>query len=423
MYPRPQRILGLRRRQLFTIYVLLGSVAIVLAVTFFTLRLSRRVEDQARLSTQLLSNLASRTLASRPDGGIAEIMRVVNEIEVPFIVTDNAGRPVLWNAPVIGIPMRGSLTELEAIDPAHPTSPDVRRILALVRRYDKDHEPFAVFDASGTRRIGSLHYGSSALSRRVRWLPYLELLLLAAFFLLIVWGLTLKKEGEQQRLFAGMAKETAHQLGTPITAILGWLAILRERHGAEDDALLELGKDVARLGKVSERFSQIGSPPRLAEGDLTEVVRSSLAYFERRLPQLGGRVDLRLEGAIRNRCRFNRDLMEWVIENLVKNGIDALKEGKGTISVRLEDGPGPGVTLRVSDTGCGIPPGLRNKIFEAGFSTKQRGWGMGLALVRRIVTQYHGGRVAVAETGPNGTTFVVTLPGEETGRAVPHPVD
>jgi signal transduction histidine kinase len=419
--PRRERFLGLRRRQLFTIYVLAGSLGIVLAVTFFTLQLSRQVENQARLATRLLSSLASRTLAGRGDSGFDEIMHVVNEIEVPFIVTDNAGRPVLWNAPVIGIPMPDSLSTLLAEDPAHPSSANVRRVLALVRHYDTDHEPFAVFE--GARRIGSLHYGPSALSVRVRWLPYLELLLLAAFFLLILWGLLLKKEGEQQRLFAGMAKEAAHQMGTPLTAILGWLAILRERYDPDDDALGELSKDVARLGKVSERFSQIGSSPRLAPGDLTEVVRSTLVYFERRLPQLGGRVDLRLEGAIRNRCRFNRDLMEWVLENLIKNGIDALKEGKGTISVQLEDGPGSGVTLRVSDTGCGIPPGLRNKIFEAGFSTKRRGWGMGLALVRRIVSQYHGGRVQVAATGPRGTTFVVTLPGEESDRAVSHPVD
>ncbi len=176
-------------------------------------------------------------------------------------------------------------------------------------------------------------------------MPYLELAMLAAFFLLIVWAMMMKKEGEQQRLFAGMAKETAHQLGTPLTAMMGWLQILHDRHGEDDEVITELGRDVTRLTKVAERFSRIGSQPRLDLGDLTETIRSTLVYFERRLPHLGGRVDLRLEGAIRNRVRFNRELFEWVLENLIKNGIDALKDGRGTIAVRLEDGPGAGVTV------------------------------------------------------------------------------
>jgi hypothetical protein len=348
-----------------------------------------------------------------------EIMRAVNEIQVPFIMTDNAGRPLQWNARVIGVPMPERLADLDAVDTAHPRDPGLRRILELVREFDRDHEPFAIVDPASGRRIGTLHYGSSALSRQIRWMPYLELALLAAFFLLMVWAMMMKKEGEQQRLFAGMAKETAHQLGTPLTAMMGWLQILHDRHGDGDEVITELGRDVTRLTKVAERFSRIGSQPRLDPGDLTETIRSTLVYFERRLPHLGGRVDLRLEGAIRNRVRFNRELFEWVLENLIKNGIDALKDGRGTIAVRIEDGPGAGVTVLVSDTGGGVPTGLRNRIFEPGYTTKARGWGMGLALVRRIVTQYHGGRIQVAASGPRGTTFALTLPGEEeTDRAV-----
>lgn len=423
MSPWPARILGLSRRQLFNIYVLAGSVGIVLAVTLYTLHVSARIEQQSRVATQLLSSLASRALAEGSQASMQEIMRAVNEIEVPFVMTDNSGRPLYWNAPVIGIPMPESLADVQAVDPARPQDPAVRSVLALVARFDAEHEPFAIVDPRTGLRQGTLHYGSSALSRQIRWMPHLELALLAAFFLLIVWALLMKKEGEQQRLFAGMAKETAHQMGTPLTAMLGWLQLLRERLGPRDEVVAELERDIGRLGKVAERFSRIGSRPHLEKADITDTVRSTLSYFERRLPQFGGRVELRMEGAVRNRIRFNRELMEWVLENLIKNGIDALREGKGTIVVRLEDGPGSGVTIRVSDTGAGIPHRLRNRIFEPGFTTKQRGWGMGLALVRRIVTQYHGGRILVAATGPRGTTFAVTLPGaEEKSRAVPNPV-
>jgi signal transduction histidine kinase len=249
-------------------------------------------------------------------------------------------------------------------------------------------------------------------------MPYLELLLLAVFFLLILWALQMKKESEQQRLFAGMAKETAHQLGTPITSIMGWLALLRDRGEAKPEVLRELEQDVERLSKISARFSQIGSRPQLTETDLGGVVASTVSYFKRRLPHLGGRVDLRVEGRATHRCFFNRELLEWVLENLIKNGIDALKDGKGTIVVGLANGPGAGVTITVRDTGGGIPAEIRNHLFEPGFSTKKRGWGMGLALVKRIITQYHGGRIEVASTGPRGTTFRIALPGEESGRAV-----
>ena len=411
MSPWPQQFLGLRRRQLFNIYVLAGSIGIVLAVTLFTIHMAQSLKRQTRLTTWIFSSMASRYLSAEPGADIRQIMQIINEMEVPVIVTDPAGRPILWNEPVIGIKMP-DISVLLAENPKDPRNPDIARILQLIHKFDEEQEPFAIV-APGGRRLGTLHYGPSAITRRISWMPYMELLLLAAFFLLIVWALQMKKESEQQRLFAGMAKETAHQLGTPLTSILGWLEILREKVPPDDDVMQDLTKDVERLGKVSARFSQIGSLPQRNDADLRAVVESSIAYFRRRLPQLGGRVDLRMEGNLSHRCRFNRELMEWVLENLIKNGIDALRNGKGTITVQLADGPGRGVTLRVSDTGGGIPAGMRNRIFEAGFTTKERGWGMGLALVKRIVTQYHKGRIEVVHTGPHGTTFAVTLPGEE----------
>jgi len=257
-----------------------------------------------------------------------------------------------------------------------------------------------------------LHHGPSALSKQVQFMPYLELGIMVLFFLAILWGLQVKKENDQNLLFAGMAKESAHQMGTPLTSIMGWLALLEDRLPG-DDTLLELGRDVERLNKVSARFSQIGSRPKLEDRDLTGVIDDTITYFQRRLPHLGGRVQLRSEGAAGNPVVFNRELLEWVLENLIKNGIDALVDGKGTVTVRLADNPDGGVIVRVSDTGRGIKPSHRAKIFEAGFSTKSRGWGMGLALVKRIVTQYHDGRIRVENTGRQGTTIAFTLPGKD----------
>ncbi len=416
----PRHILGLRRRHLFNIYLLVGSVSIVVAVTVFTIRVGQSVERQSRLTTELFSGLASRLLLSGNTGDVQEVIKFINEIEVPFVITDNAGRPFLWNEPVIGIPMPG-YKQLLLEDPTAPSNPDIIAILTLAARFDDGQEPFAIVTPDG-ERLGTLHYGKSALSQRVRWMPFLELMLMALFFLLIVWGLQTKRDAEQQAIFAGMAKETAHQLGTPLTSIMGWLTILNERFGGEDEVMPELRRDVERLNKISARFSQIGSRPKLADTDLTAVVEDSILYYRRRLPHLGGRVELRREGALSNVTRFNRDLLEWVLENLIKNGIDALKDGKGTITIKLTDRPDGKVVIRVQDTGRGIPPGVGNKIFEPGFTTKSRGWGMGLALVKRIVTNYHGGRIRVESTGSFGTTISILLPGEEPTSALQDPV-
>jgi len=256
--PWPARILGLSRRQLFNIYVLAGSVGIVLAVTLYTLHVSARIEQQSRVATQLLSSLASRALAEGSQASMQEIMRAVNEIEVPFVMTDNSGRPLYWNAPVIGIPMPESLADVQAVDPARPQDPAVRSVLALVARFDAEHEPFAIVDPRTGLRQGTLHYGSSALSRQIRWMPHLELALLAAFFLLIVWALLMKKEGEQQRLFAGMAKETAHQMGTPLTAMLGWLQLLRERLGPAERIIFVEETDPFLEQNVTSSMAQHG---------------------------------------------------------------------------------------------------------------------------------------------------------------------
>ncbi len=405
-------LFGLSRRNLFTLYLLVGSVVIVVGITAYSLRISRELEAQNRLITELFSGMASRLLFAADSPEAARVMRIINEIGIPLIITDAVGRPFLWNASVTGIPEVDDFELLMQQDPHAPQDPRVAAAVALAAEFDRQGQPFALLDSAG-RRLGTLHYGQSALSKQIRIMPYLELGIMVLFFLAILWALQIKKANDQNLLFAGMAKESAHQMGTPLTSIMGWLALLQERLPPADDTLAELEKDVARLNKVSARFSQIGSQPKLADRDLTAVVEDTVDYFRRRLPHLGGRVELRTEGAVSNEVHFNRELMEWVLENLIKNGVDALEAGKGTISIRLADLPEGGISIKVADTGTGIRPAHRKKIFAAGFSTKARGWGMGLALVRRIVTQYHGGKIRVESTGPQGTVFAVALPGKD----------
>lgn len=398
----------LNGRYLFNIYLLLGSISIVVITTVFTIRVSKSVERQSFLTTQLLSGVASRLFTTESLEEVLPIIEIINENEVPIILTDNSGRPFMWNTPVIGIPLPDYQILLKE-NMSNPSNPIVLEILSLAAAYDQEQEPFAVFDEQGVR-LGTLHYGRSALSQRLRVMPYLELMVMALFFLIILWALQSKKDAQQQALFAGMAKETAHQLGTPLTSIMGWIALLEDRVGKKDEVIVELNRDVDQLSMISARFSQIGSLPKLEDTDLDGIIGDIVEYFQRRLPHLGGRVHLRQEGTVTNAVVFNRDLLGWVLENLIKNGIDALVDGKGTITVRLADNPDGGAYVYVSDTGRGIAARDRNNIFDPGYTTKKRGWGMGLALVKRIVTQYHGGQVKVESTSQHGTTFQVSLP-------------
>jgi signal transduction histidine kinase len=403
----------LSMRSLFNIYLLVGGISIVVATTVFTYRVSKSVERQSYLTTRLFSDLASRLLLAENIEEVEPVIELINEIEVPFIITLNSGRPFMWNGGVIGIPMP-PYELLLSENPNKPTHPAVVEILTMAAAFDMEAEPFAIKDGDGNR-LGTLHYGQSALSVRIRWMPYLELMIMALFFLVILWALQSRKDAEAKALFAGMAKETAHQLGTPLTSIMGWVAILEDKVGKDDDIIKELNRDVDRLGMVSTRFSQIGSLPKLDDSNLDRVVDDSVEYFQRRLPQFGGRVLLRREGRLSNSVVFNRDLLGWVLENLIKNGIDALIDGKGTITVIVNDDDHGGAHIMVTDTGKGIPSHVGNKIFEPGFTTKKRGWGMGLALVKRIVTQYHGGRIRVESTSPHGTTIGFVLPAAEFG--------
>jgi len=222
----------------------------------------------------------------------------------------------------------------------------------------------------------------------------------------------------------GLAKETAHQLGTPLSSLLGWIELLRERVRMDPDSevkierdflmqtLDEMHNDVERLTKVSARFSQIGSQPALTPQDLAPVVAEAVGYLKRRLPDLGRKVTIAERYGEVPPVNANRELLEWVVENLLVNAMTALEGKPGRIEVTLERRPEvESVELEVTDTGRGMSLDEQKRAFDPGFSTKKRGWGLGLALAKRIIEDYHGGRIAIRQSAPGkGTTFVISFP-------------
>lgn len=262
-----------------------------------------------------------------------------------------------------------------------------------------------------------IYYKESKILTQLRYFPLIQLLLVAAFIFFGYLGLNYSRKAEQNRVWIGMAKETAHQLGTPISAIVAWLEHLRDiRQGDPEmqEIMTELGNDINRLELIADRFSKIGSAPNLQSTNIFEELNKCRNYMERRAPR---KVSFDFPDPRQNApllVAVNQHLFDWVIENLLRNALDAM-EGTGNISAAVYSDPSF-VYIDISDTGKGIPANKFKAVFQPGYTTKKRGWGLGLSLAKRIVEQYHNGKIFVKKsTEGTGTTFTVKLPRSERG--------
>ncbi|MCF0194879.1 MAG: ATP-binding protein [Bacteroidaceae bacterium] len=288
-----------------------------------------------------------------------------------------------------------------------------------IRNIDKHHDDAELTDiAQEWRREGNVirvemdsHdymevcYDESTMLRRLTRYPYIQLLVVAAFMVVCIIAILAAKRAEQNKVWVGLSKETAHQLGTPISSLMAWVEVLRENY-PDDELIPELDQDVKRLERIAERFSKIGSAPELKPTDVTVVINNVVRYIKRRTSHhvtiTTDLPDSPLTATI------NAPLFEWVIENLCKNAVDAM-HGNGSLTLTAFEERGKAV-VEVSDTGCGIPPNKFDSVFRPGYTTKQRGWGLGLSLANRIIREYHRGSIFVksSEIGV-GTTFRVEV--------------
>jgi hypothetical protein len=280
---------------------------------------------------------------------------------------------------------------------------DPQYLKQKISEFKASHDPVIVPITSST--YNKYYYGDSKLLQEVRYYPLVQLFIVGLFILITILALRTGFRSAQNHLWAGMAKETAHQLGTPVSSLEGWVEILKETHGNEA-FLPEIEKDVTRLRLVSDRFGKIGSTPQLEEKNIVCQVEDMVEYMRKRA---GGRV--RFETHAKGRqlnAKISAPLFDWVIENLLKNALDAM-EGKGLIKIEMVDLKDH-VVIDISDTGKGISKQNIAKVFKPGFTTKKRGWGLGLSLSKRIIEQYHKGTLNVKSSEPGkGTTFRIVL--------------
>lgn len=403
----------------YKVFLFLAVVLLMMALVVHNHLVIRRLNEEARsLSTVLARFVAVSTFQAAEDPTLQPIFRdVVGNINFPLVLTDTKGLPRAWRQIAVSSDAVPDSVLLLA-DSTGVVPPVLRRIQEIALHLDRSNPPIAVVRLGHPGVLGYVHYGEPGLARQLRWIPYLEL---GGILLLLVLGFAGFRglmAGEQRSLWAALARESAHQLGTPLSSLLGWTSMLRAAGGRApspervEEIAGEIDRDLGRLQKVANRFAQVGSIPALRSGDLTETVAGVVAYFRSRLPHLGATVGIEESYEPLPPVPFHQDLMEWVVENLLKNAIDAADKPESRIVVRLEwRRPERLIALTIRDNGRGMTSRERRHAFDAGFSTKRRGWGLGLALARRVVREYHRGSISIMESAPGrGTTIVVTLP-------------
>lgn len=274
----------------------------------------------------------------------------------------------------------------------------------MIERFTSEYIPIEI--KYNDEVLQTIYYGNSPIINKIKYYPAALIVIIVLFFLAVYFFYQTSKSSEKNKLWAGMAKETAHQIGTPLSSLVGWAEILKSEE-VNPEYIMEIEKDITRLRIITERFSNIGSVPKLERHDLVAATRTTFEYLRNRSSKL-----IEFELKVPNEkvmVNLNEQLFSWTIENLVKNGIDAMK-GQGKISVEILTQPKKAM-VRISDTGKGIPKKYFKKIFVPGFTTKKRGWGLGLSLSVRIIQEYHKGKIYVLKSNKNGgTTIEITLP-------------
>lgn len=389
-----------QRKGNFKGFLFVLGLIIIGAILFYTQHLVNLLQEKSREYLRFRVKVFQENI-NNPDADVNYeflLKEVIQGTDYPIIYTDPEMVPQI------------SQNISDGIDTLRILTSDARKILSgYLDEMDIENPPIPI-TYQGTI-LGYYHYGVSPVIKKLRWLPFVEIAAALLFIFIGYVGFSQIKKSEQRFIWIGMAKETAHQLGTPISSISGWLEILKEHPEKLDQAVKEAEVDAQRLTKIASRFSQIGSVPSLKLTDIVKISQNAVAYFRKRLPQFGKRVSINEDYNYHAKVKLNGELFEWVLENLLKNAIDAIEEKKGIVTVAINKSESINfINIDIIDNGKGINSRDRHNIFKPGFSTKARGWGLGLSLAKRIIEDYHGGKLFIKDTRiGDGTTVRILL--------------
>ncbi|MDQ3393926.1 MAG: ATP-binding protein [Bacteroidota bacterium] len=379
---------------IIAISIIIGFVSI-----YYTNLLVEELKEREKRLIELYANTLEYTVNENNNDNLAFIFQeiIVGNNSIPVIVTDENGVPAFDK----NIEYPGSSGEAE-------------KKLILARELEvmrQEHDPIVITFKNQLGEVYNhqfVYYRNSNLLNQLTYYPYVQLSVIAVFALLAYLAFSYSKSAEQNRVWVGLAKETAHQLGTPLSSLMAWVEFFKsEPHYKDSGIVEELNKDIKRLDMITSRFSNIGSVPVLKEENIYDAILEIVDYL---IPRISTKVKININTKTPGqKAMINKPLFDWVIENLSKNAVDAMS-GVGTININISSENHDKVIVDISDTGKGIPKSKLKQVFQPGFTTKKRGWGLGLTLVKRIIENYHKGKIFVKSSEvDNGTTFRIIL--------------
>ena len=366
------------------------GIGLVIGLLAYTQSLVKELRNDNREIVRMYAEIIAGTVQNDNDANLDFIFdNIIRKVKFPLIQTDTDHIPQVWK----------NLPE--------SVNTDKERI-SYMRAMDQLNESIQLVykDSSvGEITFGYLHYGDSSIVQKLQWWTYIEIAAIALFIFLGFSGFSFIRNNEKRHIWVGMARETAHQLGTPVSALMGWVDWLKEHPEKTGEIIPEMEADLQRLEQIGRRFSKMGSKTDFEELDLSERVQRVVDYLAKRMPSLGKKVDLVNDIQPGITIKANGSLLAWSIENLIRNGIDAIDRDDGKVSVSLRKEKDE-IHIRIRDNGKGIPKKDWRNIFRPGFSTKRAGWGLGLSLSSRIVEDIHNGKLQVIESSSETGTII-----------------
>jgi len=370
------------------------GLILIIGLLAYSNSIVSRLKNDNREIVKLYSEIIAKTVNEDSDTNLNFVFdEIIKKVQFPIIYSDPESKPIYVR----------NLSE-------RLTSEELQKSLASM---DQQNDPIPIVymdrDSNESITLGYLHYGDSDLIRKLQWLPYLEIGVVALFIFIGFIAFNSIRNSEKRNIWVGMARETAHQLGTPVSALMGWVDRLRTHPEESTNVVKEMESDLKRLEQIGSRFSKMGSDSELKSISLKELVDRQSAYLKKRLPLLKKEIKLTVSGIDNISIEGNEILLGWAIENVIRNGIDSIQSEKGKVEISISSDDVSGI-IQIQDSGAGILKKDWKNIFRPGFSTKERGWGLGLSLVNRIINEIHDGEIKVLHSKIGfGTCFEIRI--------------
>ncbi len=395
-----------KRSLTLKLYFTAGTIIIFVFLILYTNSLLKDIKKDVQIVPDLYAKFISLPADVNLESFLFQyfMSEIVPKIDYPIILADSLNKPYAWEN-----------TRIDKIAFEDLSEKDQTKLRRMMKRYKSQLNVIPLkYNLESDRVLSYVYFGESSTMKQLRYMPYIEIAMVVLFIFLGFYVFSSVKKNEENILWIGLAKETAHQFGSPLSSLMGWRDVLAMKLGKDKEMLKIINymqNDLERLNKIASRFGKVGSTIKLQPVILHDLIQETIDFFQRRLPSFSQKITINFVSKIEDKnIKLDPDLIKWTLENLIKNSLDAMQKSGGEIRISAFEYK-RNIYIQVKDSGKGIPKAMFKRIFSPGVTTKNRGWGLGLSLAKRIIEEYHEGKIHVESSELNkGTTFEVIIP-------------